>query len=264
MTFTTNSLGCRGPEPQRFPTNGILFIGDSFTEGYGVNDGEEFPALVRKSMDERFGKEVIPVVNAGMGNIGLGRWINFLRNEAKRYAPRLVVIEVMDNDFFDDLQERLVIHAGGDSLIELEPAPPSKSRLLQGLFESIPGLSYSFLFGLVRQAFSTPQNAAGIPQTNEELASSDQLTYGIVETLLRICERNKWKTLVLLVGLEGRRHDAMQAVIRRHQMQVITTPTLRERPELFYTIDGHWNAKGHQFVANQVLDAITASAIQLQ
>ena len=41
MQFTTNSLGFRGPEPEVFPYRPILFLGDSFTAGYGVNDGEE-------------------------------------------------------------------------------------------------------------------------------------------------------------------------------------------------------------------------------
>src|SRR6516164_6525617 len=39
MRFTTNSLGFRGPEPDEFPIHPILFLGDSFTMGFGVNDG---------------------------------------------------------------------------------------------------------------------------------------------------------------------------------------------------------------------------------
>ncbi len=39
MKFTTNSLGFRGPEIN-FPVNSsIIFLGDSFSMGYGVNDG---------------------------------------------------------------------------------------------------------------------------------------------------------------------------------------------------------------------------------
>ena len=46
MRITTNSLGFRGPEPDGPLRNVLLYLGDSFTVGYGVNDGEEFPALV--------------------------------------------------------------------------------------------------------------------------------------------------------------------------------------------------------------------------
>lgn len=73
MAFTTNSEGFRGPEePKR--KGGVLFIGDSFTEGYGVNDGEEFPALVRDEMRKRMGRAAPPVWNAGIGDVGNGRW----------------------------------------------------------------------------------------------------------------------------------------------------------------------------------------------
>ena len=54
MRFTTNSLGFRGPEPERFPRRPILFIGDSFTMGYGVDDGQEFPAVVSRTFGARF------------------------------------------------------------------------------------------------------------------------------------------------------------------------------------------------------------------
>ncbi len=50
-------------------------------------------------------------------------------------------------------------------------------------------------------------------------------------------------------------------VVKKHNVQHIITPSIKKRPDLFYTIDGHWNAKGHEFVAGQVLDAIAVSGI---
>ena len=50
--LTTDSRGMRGPEPDRFPYRPLLFLGVSFTEGYGVDDGKEFPALVRKDLKQ--------------------------------------------------------------------------------------------------------------------------------------------------------------------------------------------------------------------
>jgi hypothetical protein len=93
MRFTTNSLGFRGPEPELSPHRPILFLGDSFTMGYGVNDGEEFPALVRNALTKR-GPDTVAVINAGVGNVGNRRWIKFLPAEGKRYNPRLVVFQI--------------------------------------------------------------------------------------------------------------------------------------------------------------------------
>src|SRR3990167_3315053 len=97
MRFSTNSLGFRGPEPAGFPGRGVLFLGDSFTTGYGVNDGEEFPDLVRRGL-EASGIGV-PVVNAGSGNTGNGYWLRFLEREGTRFSPRLVVLGFCGNDF---------------------------------------------------------------------------------------------------------------------------------------------------------------------
>src|SRR5262245_16119408 len=48
MSFSTNSLGCRGAEPPPASPGAkdLLCVGDSYCMGFGVNDGEEYPALV--------------------------------------------------------------------------------------------------------------------------------------------------------------------------------------------------------------------------
>ena len=105
MRITTNSNGLRGPDLEISTARPILFLGDSFTMGYGVNDGEEFPALVRRAMSER--KSKIPVINAGMGDNGNGRWIKFLRAEGTKFNPSLVVLQIHANDFHDNIREHL-------------------------------------------------------------------------------------------------------------------------------------------------------------
>ena len=113
IRITTNSLGFRGPELGPLSRRPVLFLGDSFTLGYGVNDGREFPALVDQSLRERGPGAKIPVVNAGLGNNGNGRAVKFLRTEGPRYNPALVVLQVHDNDFDDNISE---------ALFELTPA----------------------------------------------------------------------------------------------------------------------------------------------
>ena len=79
MTFTTNSHGFRGPEIADLSQGSLLFLGDSFTMGYGVSDGEEFPAIVRKATATCNPPLNLEVVNAGMGNNGNGRVLKFLQ-----------------------------------------------------------------------------------------------------------------------------------------------------------------------------------------
>ena len=71
VTFSTNSRGFREPEPPPPLDGSVLFIGDSYTEGWGVNDGEDYPSLVRQELDERYGSGSIPVVNTFQEALGV-------------------------------------------------------------------------------------------------------------------------------------------------------------------------------------------------
>ena len=260
MHLSTNSLGCRGPEPGRFPERGVLFLGDSFTEGYGVNNEEAYPELVRRVLMQQYGKDSVPVVNAGMGDLGNGLWLKFLRHEGKRFNPRLVVLQISDNDFTDNLHEKMFSLNEKDSLIEYPVAAPGSSRIIQNVLEAIPGISYSYLAGLLKQALWSsvrpPRSAV-----DGQPGPADQLTYRLVDEILTLCERERWPVLVLAVGIEPSRFERMQQLVRKHRMQFIKTPAFNQRPELFYSYDGHWRANGHEFVASQVLDAITVSGV---
>lgn len=153
MQFSTNSLGFRGPEPDFFPEGGILFLGDSFTQGYGVNDGSEFPELVRKSLADRFGSKLHPVVNAGIGYTGTGRFLKFLRNEGKRFNPKIVVLQIMSNDFDDNLLEGMFSLTPNDSLIEHPVPQQSLSQQVYTFAEAIPGIADSYVFSLIKQVY---------------------------------------------------------------------------------------------------------------
>lgn len=208
IRYTMNSLGFRGPEPQRFPYRPILFLGDSFTEGYGVTDGEEFPELVRESLERRFGKSRIPVVNAGIGNTGNAHWVKFLTHEGKRFNPRLIVLQFTGNDFYDNVRERFFTLRSSDDLIELPVPPPSFARKVQKVIELMPFVSYSYIIGFAQQAshsLTTRLNVAHMNgDTSSEIESNfeERLTLRMVEKALRICKQNNWHVFALIANTD--------------------------------------------------------------
>ncbi len=254
MQFTTNSLGFRGPEPSSFPERGILFLGDSFTEGYGVNDGEEFPDLVRSTLAKQNTARPIPVVNAGIGNLGNGRWVKFLRNEGKRYNPRLVVLQLSDNDFYDNLAEGLFHLADNDSLVENSPRSPGSLRHVQKIIDAVPGLAYSYLICLVRDVMSFTAAAPQAMPSEEEVQRNNQLTYRLIHEIVAICERNGWPIVLLSADLNEHQLNELEVVVAEYKTPIIRIPSRETHPELNFEIDGHWNAKGHEYVAYQVLE----------
>lgn len=257
MRFSTNALGHRGPDPPAFPEHGIVFLGDSFTEGLGVNDGEEFPDLIRRVLDQRFGPGAVPVVNAGIGNTGNGMWLKFLHREVHRYKPRLVVLQLMNNDFSENIQEQLFTLSETAELVEQAPLPPQTLRLVQHVVEAIPGLSYSYLFGLIREAYWMTVRPSQIPLDGKMRKTLDRLTYALVDSCVNFCLNRRIPLLILIVGFDPDRVGFMKNIIESHNnVPSIVFPSKAERPDLYYQTDGHWNVKGHEHAALAVLEAI--------
>ncbi len=272
MRLTTNSLGFRGPEFTSLRKGGVLFLGDSFTLGYGVNDGEEFPSLVRSVLAARYGPDKIPVINVGMGDNGNGRWIKFLRDEAKRYGPRLVVLQMCSNDFGDNLREGFFALSASGDLIE-QPVPPAGwQRKAQAVIEVVPALPYLHLIGLVRQVASmSGERRANRSDSRREYDSqrpvpssrpnTDALTYALIERSVAICQAEDWPVAIIAVDIEGERLLELQRRCRQRSVPLIEVPTKRRQPNLYYQVDGHWNAWGHAVVADMIVEQLLTHGI---
>jgi hypothetical protein len=186
MIITTNSLGFRGIEPKEMDQGSILFLGDSFTMGYGVSDGEEFPALVRAGVEVMEDSGTPSVINAGISGSGNGRWIKFLRNELESLKPHLVVLQFLNNDFDDNIEENLFTIDVNGELKELPIVKPNM-RFAQEVLDAVPLLDHSHLYGFLKEQFwfgwwrESKHNVKKI----EEEESRDKLTRGVSHRLWR-------------------------------------------------------------------------------
>ncbi|MBU6365016.1 MAG: SGNH/GDSL hydrolase family protein [Gemmatimonadetes bacterium] len=96
-TFRTNSRGIRGREhalAKPAGTRRIVVIGDSFTWGYGVSNGETYADRLEALLP---GTEVI---NLGVTAYGLRQEIGYLEREGLLYAPDVVVVGLCLNDIY--------------------------------------------------------------------------------------------------------------------------------------------------------------------
>jgi hypothetical protein len=251
IRYSVNSLGYRGPEPERFPEKPILFVGDSFTEGYGVSDGEEFPELIRRALLQKHGGQAPPVVNAGIGNAGTGHWVKLLRLEGRRLNPRLVVLQFSDNDFADNLREEMYRLDANRSLVELPVRPRGTVHTINELVASTPGLSNTHLIALGYQLYHKYNRwrwARAHP--GETMPTDDELTYRLWEEVLRICRDNDWPVVGLAVGITGDQLTRLRRMLDDHNASLIVVPSKHQRPDLYFATDGHWNPPGHAHVAH--------------
>ena len=263
MRLSTNSRGFRGPEIGSMGRGSILFLGDSFTMGYGVTDGEEYPAIVRKVMADSSPPPGIEVVNAGIGDSGTGWPIKFLRRDAGALKPRIVVFQICGNDFEDNVNERLFKLADSGELLELPVPPPSAGRGLQRLVESVPGLGYSHLVGLARQ-IRVPQawraRAEKPPEeqavAKERAAYEERLMLRLLGEVVHITKQANWQLLVVFVDVPPERHALLEGFFAERGVTTLSIPTKAEQPDLYFKVDGHWKAKGHAYAADRVLQAL--------
>ena len=248
MKISFNSLGFRGPEIKSFANRNIIFLGDSFTLGYGVNDDEEFPALIRKDISND-----VSVINAGMGDNGNGRWLKFLKTKAEKYNPELIVFQLMGNDFDENKMENLFRISLSEELQELKISPRGLARKVQKIVEFVPLVPYSYLVGLLRQArikTSTKPSRTIKNKINIELSYREKLTREILDECFSFCQKKDWSMMIILVGISGRKFEVLEELLAKYSFPIIQIPSKRERPELYYIIDGHWNKDGHIYTAN--------------
>lgn len=102
MHIVTNSLGMRCEEPLDRATPGLLrvaVVGDSMAFGYGVQQGEDFPAQLERELQSELGSaRTVEVLNFAVGGYSIADELVVLRERALPLHPDLVVLEYCLND----------------------------------------------------------------------------------------------------------------------------------------------------------------------
>ncbi|MFI5350664.1 MAG: SGNH/GDSL hydrolase family protein [Elusimicrobiota bacterium] len=100
VTYSANEFGMRD-KPRRLEKTKprIAVLGDSFTEGWGVDDGRNFTSILE---NEHFGGK-IEVLNFGTSGVfgTTQEWLLY-KQLARRFKPDLVVVAFLNNDVSDN------------------------------------------------------------------------------------------------------------------------------------------------------------------
>jgi hypothetical protein len=97
---TTNSWGCRGPEPDPAVSVRVLVLGDSMMQGALVGDSQTPPARLEAHLSTAL-ETPVSVLNTGHIGYSPEQYDQTLRAFGDRFKPDFVVISVVDNDFGD-------------------------------------------------------------------------------------------------------------------------------------------------------------------
>jgi len=125
-----NDRGLRGadfPADKPDGTLRILFVGDSFTFGEGVEDDRPFPSLLQQRFDSRPGDPSVHVINAGVSGYNTRDEVAYLESRWLAFDPDLVILVFYLNDAYDDGRFAELIMGGERG--QLQRASESPSRL---------------------------------------------------------------------------------------------------------------------------------------
>lgn len=104
VRIANNVLGFREPRlpaPKPRDTIRIVTVGDSFTQGYGVDASASYPRLLEKLLQHRDPVHRYEVINLGVPGTNPLDYLGNLRDVGLRYQPDVVVVGLMANDVQD-------------------------------------------------------------------------------------------------------------------------------------------------------------------
>jgi len=144
-TVSSNSRGARGVEEppllRRPGRRRVVVLGDSFSFGEGVDDGEAWPRRLQDLLPDA------EVVNLAVHGYGHDQMLIRLREEVPRYRPDLVLLGFFADDaarntldFRDYAKPRFVLAAGGLTLVGSPVPSPPRALAREALRLHLPEL----------------------------------------------------------------------------------------------------------------------------
>src|SRR3989344_7871559 len=123
-TYNINSAGIRDQEYSLEKPAGIyrvLVTGDSFTEGFGVENNEAFVNKLEAYVNQTSDRQV-EAINAGVSSWSPTTEYIFLKNFGLKFNPDLVIVVVTVSDFSDEyFYEREVANLGAETQLFTAP-----------------------------------------------------------------------------------------------------------------------------------------------
>ncbi|MFH1799440.1 MAG: SGNH/GDSL hydrolase family protein [Candidatus Omnitrophota bacterium] len=276
----TDSAGFRGireysPEkPQGIIR--IAVLGDSFVFGFGIQDGETFPALLESQDKTR------EVLNLGVPGYGIDQIYLSYREIARKYHPDMVLIGIFQEDFwrcmrsFADsghVKPYFSLSPVGKLVLHNVPVPPRFSLntdqfplvIEQNEFFKI--LNQSVLFKLAKKpVLKLAKNMRLIdPESSEEWLIGRAILARLIEEVradkavpvLVLMPPQNWATSARKTSLERSilRFADREKVGLINLKSAFNDAVAKDGLEVYYIKDDwHWTPEGHALAARTIED----------
>lgn len=129
----------------------VLVLGDSFTFGYLLGDGDTYVSLLQSRLDEEFGPGVFSLLNGAVAGWGAGDYVAFVDDFGEEVAPDIVLVFVSPDDIGRALRSPQWSLSPADGQLVRAVVPRSRLKVL---LNGLPGyqwlLEHSHLVQLLR------------------------------------------------------------------------------------------------------------------
>lgn len=270
FVYHTNAQGHRGPLlpiSNRYPRPVVVLLGDSYTFGVGVDDGQEYAQPLREALRGRY-----DVVNLGVEGWGLTQEIRRFYELGQLYQPAVVVLQFCSNDPSDNLLN--AVTAVRDGRFVFEPSASGLETLKRYLSQSI--LQKSQIYNLVREVgyglwrgrevrsqmrMDGPSTAASAATAPGAAPPADEANHMRLLALFADDLHRRGIRLVMF-AVDGQldRFPALREQVKSLQqsgtMQYVELMDWFPGGEIAKSPEGHWAPSVHQVVARHLAAAV--------
>jgi len=259
--YTINKYGNRGaavPISEHYDKDNIVVLGDSFSFGQGVNDGEDYPSILTAALDDKFN-----IINISCPGWGLTQQLRRYHDFGRLYSPEIVILQFSANDLLDNFINRVA--EVRDGKLAFRNTDRRKGGLKTWISRCYP-LQKSQIYCLIRNLYNNElwrerdEKDAYLSRT-ESIPSHEEFYADLLEAFARSLRRSE--TLLLMTGPQDsidwfpylkKRIESMETeeLLTYHR----SVPWFEE-VEDFGSPEGHsWGRKAHKIVGEKLAEII--------
>ena len=256
----------------------VLMLGDSFTEGWLLQEEESYAGRLQQRLDKTFGSGRIALLNAGTSGSGTADHLAFLEDYGDMIAPHTVVAFISIDDFGRAERSGLYRLTAAGSLA------PSAIPRNQYVDAVITSPLYTFLSEHF-QIMQLARHMAGMiaPRTANQNATTGPTPIKLT-SLPTVTESQKQLARALFLGMKiwcdsrgvpfivinngWRRYDWLEEMLEADDITVfdaapfVHKEAFTDLPSFTITNDSHPNSKGAAVTANAIWPSLTTFLVE--
>lgn len=269
FVYRTNAQGHRGPlRPisNDYARPAVVLLGDSYTFGVGVDDGQEYAQPLRQALAGRY-----DVVNLGVEGWGLTQEIRRFYELGQLYQPAVVVLQFCANDPSDNLLNPVT--SIQDGRFVFVPSPHGLAAIKRYLSRSL--LQKSQIYNLFRDVgyhlwrykdmraqmrIDPPPPMAAMASALDQPPADEAWHMRLLALFAQDLQRRGIRLVMFAVDGQLARFPALRdQVLALHQqgrLEYVELMNWFPDGNIAKSPEGHWAPAVHQVVALHLAEAI--------